>query len=207
MKKKPDIKLIKLVLSIIILILFAWIIVSTYSKYTNGLGSSVKAKMSNWNIKINNQDITDESDFTNVLNFQLDSDSNVAANVIVPTSKGTCSLTIDSTGTDLPYEYTISVNEEVNELVDFRIVKYKLNSGPEVTVPAGQYSITGSVNPSLDANGNNTGNTVSNTYQLWAEWYDSNDNVLDNANDTRVSKKSGIKGSIPIKVSVSQVQP
>ena len=163
--------------------------------------------MSNWNIKINNQDITDESDFTNVLNFQLDSDPHIAANVIVPTSKGTCSLTIDSTGTDLPYEYTITVNEEVNELVDFRIVKYKLNSGPEITVPAGEYSITGLVNPSLDASGNNTGNTVSNTFQLWVEWYDSNDNVLDNANDTRVSKKNGIVGSIPIKVSVSQVQP
>ena len=90
-------------------------------------------------------------------------------------------------------------------LSDFKITKYQINSDPIVNITPGNNQITGRVNPSLNADGTNTGNTVITHIKLWAEWYDGPDNDLDNFHDVAESKKDSPYGVIPLKLKVTQV--
>lgn len=113
-KKILSKKNLKLLIGIAVLLILVWIITSTYSKYINTIDGTASMGIANWNIKINNQNITQNSDFTNVLGFVLDSSEHIANNVIVPTSSGSFTINLESTGTDLPFEYDFSISESID---------------------------------------------------------------------------------------------
>jgi len=399
MKKQ---KIYKIVLVVLIIIFLCWIISSTYSKYITSRKILTKAYISKWNIKVNDQNITENDDFTSVVSLDLDSSPHIAENVIVPTSKGTIDIDLDSTNTDLPFEYNLKIAEEidtkstyhseltglwgdatngytyqlqftidyayldhpivyefdgdynhvVNELhqpwqagtgwglvyndikidyngrpldtatygtdpvglpvtlelpegmsllrvynapsytyddanhkvtfipvyydwygqseenlnttdpynpdwdpyitikryaitnrltcnielkynppsnnstlpenylnsvsangrtvikknlADFKITKYQINSDPIVTLAQGDTNITGRVDPSLNPDGTNTGNSVITHIKLWAEWYDGPDNISDNFHDVMESKQDVPYGLIPLNLKVTQI--
>lgn len=107
-------KLVKLVLALAIIVILIWVISNTYSKYINSLKNASKIHISNWNILINDQNVTEESDFTDTLEFELDESDHIEDDVIVPTSSGHFSVNLDSTGTDLPFDYEFSIAENVD---------------------------------------------------------------------------------------------
>lgn len=403
MKKKSIKKPLKLLLAIIILAILIWVISNTYSKYINAIKNTSSISIANWNILINDQNITEESDFTDVIDFELDTSSHIAEDVIVPTSSGQFTVDLESTGTDLPFEYEFSVadnidvsstynlsipetptgddtngytyqihfvadysflgrpviygfryndpdyvqtvlgqnweegvaygkmfngisiydngvpydtatygnspltvpitlelpsgttvlsvegnptytynatshkvtfqtsyqdwyrsdnsNKTVGETVsdwdphinvtekcttntiefdinvrytppsgqtglpsshvnsvlidgrvitqkslnDFKITQYKLNNDAIHVLAPGETTITGRVDPSLNPDGTNTGNVVKNSFIFWVEWYDGNNNVLNNFEDVMVSKSSTPTGTITVKAKITQV--
>jgi len=107
-------KLIKLVLVVAIVIILIWVISNTYSKYINSLKNDSKIHISNWNILLNDQNITEETDFTDTLEFELDESEHIEEDVIVPTSSGHFTVNLESTGTDLPFDYEFSIAENVD---------------------------------------------------------------------------------------------
>ncbi len=114
---------IKIILGLIILVILLWVIANTYSKYINSLGGTASTDIANWNIKINNLNISSNPDFSNVLGFVLDSNSNIASDVIVPTSSGTFTINLDSTGTDLPFTYDFSIAEDIDTSSTYQTVQ------------------------------------------------------------------------------------
>ena len=104
-------KLIRFILIIIILILLFTIIRSTYSKYVTAFEKSTGAVLNAWNIKVNDERITTDANFTNNLIVNFDENPNIAPNTLAPTRTGTVPLTLDSTGTQVPYEYKIEIVE------------------------------------------------------------------------------------------------
>ena len=102
-------KLIRFILIIIILILLFTIIRSTYSKYVTAFEKSTGAVLNAWNIKVNDEKITTNANFTNTLRVNFDTNPHIAANTLAPTRTGTVPLTLDSTGTQVPYEYKIEI--------------------------------------------------------------------------------------------------
>ena len=101
-------KTFKILLLVLILIMAFLIIRNTYSKYITESMSSSKLNISRWNIKLNNEAIKNKADFSEDIQIEYKENPNAAQGVVVPTSKGTFSLELESTGTDLPYEYKIS---------------------------------------------------------------------------------------------------
>ena len=101
-------KTFKILLLVLILIMAFLIIRNTYSKYITESMSSSKLNISRWNIKLNNESIKNKADFSEDIQIEYKENPNAAQGVVVPTSKGTFSLELESTGTDLPYEYKIS---------------------------------------------------------------------------------------------------
>lgn len=91
-------------------------------------------------------------------------------------------------------------------LPDYRITSYSINNEPIILVPANTSIITGTVNPAKDADGNFTGAEVINNFKFYVEWYDGNDNILDNKGDVAASKAESAFGIIPIEVKVTQIQ-
>lgn len=98
----------KILLLVLILIMAFLIIRNTYSKYITESMSSSKLNISRWNIKLNNEAIKNKADFSEDIQIEYKENPNATQGVVVPTSKGTFSLELESTGTDLPYEYKIS---------------------------------------------------------------------------------------------------
>ena len=101
-------KTFKILLLVLILIMVFLIIRNTYSKYITESMSSSKLNISRWNIKLNNEAIKNKADFSEDIQIEYKENPNATQGVVVPTSKGTFSLELESTGTELPYEYKIS---------------------------------------------------------------------------------------------------
>lgn len=105
-------KTLKTILLILILILTFLTIRDTYSKYITQTGNSSTLDISKWHILLNNEDIRNKKDFTNDIKIEYEKSDHIAENIVVPTSKGTFSLELNSTGTELPFEYTIQITDD-----------------------------------------------------------------------------------------------
>lgn len=198
-------KLIRFILIIIILILLFTIIRSTYSKYVTAFEKSTGAVLNAWNIKINDEKITTDANFTNTLKVNFDTNPHIATNTLAPTRTGTILLILDSTGTQVPYEYKIeivdgTVDYDSTAIPDYRIYAYSLNGGETVILDDTITEISGIVQPATDIN-----TVVKNEISLYVEWYDGPDNIMDNAEDVIVTQSGYPYGTVPIGVFVTQV--
>ena len=108
MKNKKSIKIILLILVLIVLFL---VIRSTYSKYVSGTDDQVDAHISKWHILINDNDIMTHRIFSDDIELVPDTNGNIAEGVIVPTSNASFDLEVESTETEVPFEYSIKIAE------------------------------------------------------------------------------------------------
>lgn len=207
MKNKQKFKIILLILILIILYL---VIRNTYSKYITSESSSSTLNISKWHILLNDKDISENTDFSSDIEIDYIPNENIANGVIVPTSKGSFSIDLESTGTELPFEYEISINQDSSSIIDYKIISYSLDNGTTITeLSSDETSIKGEVIPPTDTDGNFTGEEVKNTFFIYVEWFDGNEtvsDVLDNANDVAVSKITDSKGIINLNLKVTQIQ-
>lgn len=109
--KKNKKNLLKILLIIVIFIIIYSIIKNTYSKYLTMQDSQTNTNISKWHILVNKQDITKNSDFSGVLKLQLDDNPNIADDLIAPTVTGSVDVELESTGTDLPFNYELKVSD------------------------------------------------------------------------------------------------
>ena len=148
--------------------------------------------------------ITTNANFTNTLSVNFDTTPHIAVNTLAPTRTGTVPLTLDSTGTQVPYEYKIEiVEDDVNyesNIPDYRIYAYSLNGSEKVVLDDTITSITGIIQPAADIT-----TEVKNNVILYVEWYDGPDNKMDNAEDVKVVQSDNPYGTVPIGVFVTQV--
>ena len=106
-------KSVKIILLILVLIVLFLVIRSTYSKYISTKDSGTNFHISKWNILLNDKNISENKDFSQDIQITYDENTeNVAQDVIVPTSRGYFEVTLESTGTELPFEYTFKVKPE-----------------------------------------------------------------------------------------------
>lgn len=340
MKKKT---IFKIILLILILIVTFLIIRSTYSKYITATDDNASLHIANWNIKLNDKDISECKDFTDNMQLVFDKNQYIDENVIAPTSTGSFKVKIESTGTELPFKYDLQIAEPIDSvstykfdltsyfkddwnkktqiffsvyidysyrdtpvayydssgklvydeipitltipngkisqvqmdnyksmsfedgtftfvpqwyqwsndnilrtdvrlyydeiielsntqtpvesltlggkvvkktnLPDFRIYSYTKNGSAPITVNASDTTISEIIKPPVDADGNFTGEEVINDYTFYFEWYDSDDNILDNQGDVAASKSDSSTDTysipdavIPISLKITQVE-
>ena len=219
-KKRVESSL-KFVLLIVILILTFLVIRSTYSKYFTQTSSQTDIqKISTWNIKLYDKAIKENTDFSENIEVVYDSYEHIAEGVVVPTSTGHFNVKLESTGTDIPYKYEITLNKitDVATLVpDYKIVGYSVNDGRIINVDASSSTISGTVLPK---------NPVSQEsiidIKIFVEWYDVDSTLpgytdgtligkdrMDNFKDANATKVAAARlnelTSIPVYVTVSQV--
>ena len=105
----------------------------TYAKYVSSSGANANLTIARWNILINNQDILQNSNFTNTINPQFEGTTNIRSGVIAPTAEGYFTLLLNGTNTDVSFSYTISLEPNDNNTVtDLMITKYEID-GVEYT--------------------------------------------------------------------------
>ena len=165
---------ILLVLSICLLI---FSIVTTYSRYSTALDKNTNINLTKWKIFINDADISSNSDISAYLTPVFTENDHIQTGKIVPTSSGYFDIEIDSSNTDLPFLYTITIDDSNNEIDDFIISGYSVNDNPEIINFTG--SISSEVLPAS--------NIDLTKFRFFIEWIDGSNNVTNNTQDSNLS--------------------
>lgn len=226
-------KLFKLILLLLIVTILFLIIRSTYSKYITNDVKDADFNISNWHILVNDLDINNEDqikEFSETLKLNYMKNENVAENVIVPGSTGYFDIAIESTGTEIPFKYEVSIDNSKLEFQDFKISSYSISNDIDLTssdadkllfdskedIDPTESSVTGIIEPA-----ENVTDTLINNIRFYVKWYDVDSNIenyndlenkdtSDNYGDVKVSKqiqegKEQAEFTVPIKLTVTQV--
>ena len=149
----------------------------TYGKYLTAAEATTELTIARWQIYVNDQDIVNNSDFSEVITPTFAGTSNIQSGVIAPTSTGSFNLEINGEDTDVSFTYTISLDTTGCNVSDLQITGY--------TIGNTHYNYTGN-----DITGdillNDTNKVVSITFDV--VWNDGTGSTMNNAADTAASK-------------------
>lgn len=99
---------------------------NTYSRYVADATGNFKMSFAQWQILINNEDITNNTSSSIVLTPVIDENSYVKENKIAPSSTGYFDINIDPSNVDVSFNYSISLKVLNENMPDLMIRKYAI---------------------------------------------------------------------------------
>ena len=168
------------------------LIQSTYAKYLSTADADTNITIARWNILVNNQDISQNSNFSEVLEPTFTGNENIKDGVIAPTATGYFDITLDGSTTDVSFSYDISFSEaDDNTVTDLKITKYEIDGH--------SYTYNGPISGNILLNDQNRALTV----RVYVEWVDqTDDETMINVDDTTAANS----GVAKFKVNVNVIQ-
>lgn len=168
------------------------LIQSTYAKYLSTADADTNITIARWNILVNNQDISQNSNFSEVLEPTFTGNENIKDGVIAPTATGYFDITLDGSTTDVSFSYDISLSEaDDNTVTDLKITKYEIDGH--------SYTYNGPISGNILLNDQNRALTV----RVYVEWVDqTEDETMTNVDDTTAANS----GVAKFKVNVNVIQ-
>ena len=181
-----------LVLAICALILCITQIQQTYAKYLDTKEGDTDFTIAKWKILVNQQDITEASTMSSLINPVYIENEHMKEGVIAPGRAGYFDLVIDSSNTEVSFRYDISVtsseNSSVNDLV---ITGYSLNDS-EIIPVSDQLNNLSNIIYYTDTN-------KENKIRIYFQWRDGTGENMNNEADTNASiqgENARLKASI-----------
>ncbi|MEE0684060.1 MAG: hypothetical protein UC703_06640 [Bacilli bacterium] len=183
---------IRLLLFVLFLSLFLVAAKSTYARYATSTTGEANLNMAQWQISVNNQNITEN--YNTQLSFTpvIEENENVKSGTVAPGSTGYFDIQINPEKVDVSFSYNIMLQLPEDSVVsDLKITHYAI-------IPSGQddnsiqkIPYTGSSIENVLKYDNQTSNFKFPpfTVRVYFEWYDGQDNLMDDAADTEVSQK------------------
>ena len=167
---------------------------ATYAKYVTTADTNATFTIARWSILINDQDIKENSNFTNLIVPEFNGTENIKEDVIAPTAQGTFEIEIDGNGTDVSYTYTITVDyDDSNSVDDLVITKYTIDDINYV------YTMGDPITDDVLVNAQDK-NTLITFYVEWND--DEQTQSMNNANDTMTT----VNGAAAFRVNVNVIQ-
>lgn len=183
---------IRLLLFVLFLSLFLVAAKSTYARYATSTTGEANLNMAQWQISVNNQNITEN--YNTQLSFTpvIEENENVKSGTVAPGSTGYFDIQINPEKVDVSFSYNIMLQLPEDSVVsDLKITHYAI-------IPSGQddnsiqkIPYTGSSIENVLKYDNQTSNFKFSpfTVRVYFEWYDGQDDLMDDAADTEVSQK------------------
>ena len=171
MKNKKKIILILAIISLMILIAGG---AYSYAKYFTRLNETLGSTIKRWDIKINNESIQNKTTLENhIIATFPNANGRTKANKIAPGIEGYFDITIDYSGVDVDFTYTLNIEGDAVE--DIQLSKLEVD-GVQVDASAG-------VSGTITIDGVNTTKTI----RAYVKWIDDATNTLDDEEDTRIA--------------------
>lgn len=171
---------VRIALALIALVLCISQIQQTYAKYIDAKEGDTNFTVAKWKILVNNQDITEATTMSSLINPIYLENENIKEGVIAPTSEGYFDLEINSSNTDVSFEYIISItSSENNNVTDLKITGYSINNSAIIPIDENTNSITNTINY--------TDPIKVNTLRVYFKWIDGEGETMDNSKDTEAS--------------------
>ena len=185
---------IPFLLALVSLFIFLTLIQDSYAKYVSNADASTNLTIARWNIKINNQDIVNNNNFSDNIVPVFPGNDYIAQDIIAPTSEGYFDLIIDYSNVDVAFNKTISINPgQDNTIEDLKITGYSVD-GEELI----HFTDTTIITNSVELNQTNK----TQTYRIYIKWIDDENEIMTNEDDTNAT----INGMATINVNVSFIQ-
>ena len=166
----------------------------TYAKYVSSAVADAELTIARWSILINDQDVVNESNFTDTISPVFAGSTNIASDVIAPTAQGQFELLLNGTNTDVSFRYTISIDTTDCAVEDLKITSYTIDG---TTYAYTGNDITGTVLLSAQ---NRVADVVFNV-----EWDDNvSTQTMDNAADTTAAQEE--TAAFTVNVNLIQLQ-
>lgn len=178
-------KRILLFLALLWLVISFLMIKTTYAKYLSSIDSNANISISAWRIKLNTQDVMDNSDFTQNVNLIFPGDNYYTADTIVPGALGYFDLVVDTSEIALGVRYTVTTEVgENSDIPDAKIVGYSF--------PGQQNYITYLENSENSVSSSSAASVNTNTIRIYVSWNDNpNTETLNDSEDTQIATTSG----------------
>ena len=109
-------------ISCLFLIISLSVIKNTYAKYITSADGDANINIARWKIIVNNQDIEQNKELSNVITPVFDGNDNIASNVIAPTAEGYFDILIDASNTDVSLKYEITTSDNADSAVSDLII-------------------------------------------------------------------------------------
>ena len=169
----------------------SWIIISflviksTYAKYLTKVDSDANVGIASWKIKVNTQDIMNNSDFSNNMSFTFPGDTYRKQNYAVPGATGYFDIDVDSSEVNIQFKYTVTCTfPSGNDVTDLKVTGFSVNRGGTI-YPYTNDSSTPIVNYL-------TPTANSGTLRVYVQWVDGTATEnLNDVNDTSLALSSG----------------
>lgn len=187
----------KILFFVALMCLFSCIslIQDTFAKYVTSTNADSNFTIARWSISINNEDITNESDFSELIVPVFEGTQNIKENIVAPTSEGYFDIVIDGAGTDVSYTYSVKIEStEENTVSDLIIYEYTQDETNYNFVMGSE--ISGDVLYDVEDS------EKLDTIRFKVKWNDDNNETMNNKLDTEASKS----GTAAFKVTVSVTQ-
>ena len=117
---------VKLLGALVPLCLLLCFMSNTYSRYVADTTGSLKMSFAQWQILVNNDDITSNSSSSVVLKPVINENEFVEKNKIAPSSTGYFDISIDPSNVDVSFNYSISLDVVNENIPDLIITKYAI---------------------------------------------------------------------------------
>lgn len=119
-------KKFKVVLLLVSLSFSLCLMSNTYSRYVAAATGNVEVLFANWQILVNEEDITNNTSSTISITPVVDTNEYVSPNKIAPSSKGYFDIEINPSNVDVSFNYTISLEYDNENMPDIVITKYAI---------------------------------------------------------------------------------
>ena len=170
------------------------IIQETYAKYLTNASANTNMTIARWNIIVNNQDILNNSDFSNGIKPVFLGSEHIADGILAPLSEGYFDIVVDATNVDVSFNQVITLSHgKDNTVSDLAITGYSVDNGSIISFDK-ETTFTNEILLSDQ--------TRIHTYRIYVKWLDGENETMDNEKDTEATKS----GKASIKVDVSFIQ-
>ena len=176
---------------------------NTYSRYVADTTGNFKMSFAQWQILVNNDDITNSSSSSITINPVIDENKYVESNKIAPSSSGYFDISIDPTNVDVSFNYSITldvVNENIPDLIitKYAILDSEYNESNVITYKNIENNIIqGSLDVEKIATNSDeiiasSGDEINEfvfepfTIRIYFEWYEGNDEKMDDEDDSLI---------------------
>ncbi len=164
----------------------------TYAKYISSASANANLTIARWNILVNNQDIVNNSNFTDTIVPTFAGTSNIRSGVIAPTAEGYFDITINGDNTDVSFSYSVTVsNANSNTVDDLIITKYVIDNV--------EYQYNGAITNSILLNAVNRSVSI----RFYVKW---NDDVATQTMDNDADTAETVNGVAAVRVDVNVIQ-
>ncbi len=197
----------KVLLVIISLSLTLSLMSNTYSRYVADTTSDIELQFANWQILVNENDITNNSVSSINIVPILEENNNIATNSIAPTSKGYFDIEIDPSNVEVSFDYQINFELLNDNMPDLLISKYAILDSNYVegdsltTIP-----ITDNQINNLLTYDNSTENFRFEPFKvrIYFEWYEGQDENMNDEADTQIGNEAATNDTkLQIKTTIS----
>lgn len=185
MNKKIRIILILLTLSVTLSFMS-----DTYSRYVIDTSSNVELSFANWQILLNEQDITDGTTSTLEITPVIEESNNVKENKLAPSSKGYFDILVNPSNVEVSFDYNVKVKILNENLPDILISKYAIL---DETYKEGTTTITKKDIVDNEIKGTLLYDNVTEnfsfkpfTIRVFFEWYEGENETMDDKKDTEI---------------------